>query len=103
MADLARFSALFIILYSSPGILREPPFFARERETFGCLFCTCTPYGSRVSLTEEEEEEEEEERKKMTIFDFFKVRFLGFYKAERKSEDIFVLRRVRAFHRYPLC
>ena len=23
----------------------------------------------------------------MTIFDFFKVRFLGFYKAERKSED----------------
>ena len=37
----------------------------------------------------------------MTIFDFFKVRFLGFYKAERKSEDIFVLRRVRAFHRYP--
>ena len=36
----------------------------------------------------------------MTIFGFFKVRFLGFYKAERKSEDIFVLRRVRAFHRY---
>ena len=25
-----------------------------------------------------------EERKKMTIFDFFKVRFLGFYKAERR-------------------
>ena len=23
--------------------------------------------------------------------------------AERKSEDIFVLRRVRAFHRYPFC
>ena len=35
MADLARFSALFIIFCSSPGILREPPFFARERETFG--------------------------------------------------------------------
>ena len=103
MADLARFSALFIILCSSPGILREPPFFARERETFGYLFCTCTPYGSCVSLTEEEEKEEEEERKKMTIFDFFKVRFLGFYKAERKSEDIFVLKRVRAFHRYPFC
>ena len=46
MADLARFSALFIIFCSSPGILREPPFFARERETFGYLFCTCTPYGS---------------------------------------------------------
>ena len=28
MADLARFSALFIIFCSSPGILREPP----ERE-----------------------------------------------------------------------
>ena len=43
------------------------------------------------------------ERKKMTIFDFFQIRFLGFYKAERKSEDIFALRRVRAFHRYPFC
>ena len=31
MADLARFSALFIILCSSPAILREPPFFAREK------------------------------------------------------------------------
>ena len=28
----------------------------------------------------------------MTIVDFFKIRFLGFYKAELKSEDIFVLR-----------
>ena len=25
----------------------------------------------------------------MTIFDFFKIRFLGFYKPELKSEDIF--------------
>ena len=39
----------------------------------------------------------------MMIFDFFKIRFLAFYKAEWKSEDIFVLRRVRAFHRYPFC
>ena len=74
----------------------------RKRErTFGYLFCPRMPYGSRVSLIGEEEEEEE--RKKMTIFDFFKIRFLGFYKAERTSEDIFVLRRVRAFHRYPFC
>ena len=36
-------------------------------------------------------EKKKKERKKMTIFDFFKFRFLGFYKAERKSEDIFVL------------
>ena len=103
MADLAWFSVLLVLFCSSPGILREPPFFARERETFGYLFCPCTPYGSRVSLIGEEEEERKKEGKKMTIFDFFKIRFLGFYKAERKSEDIFVLRRVRAFHRYPFC
>ena len=54
-------------------------------------------------LEKKKEERRKKERKKMTIFDFFKVRFLGFYKAERKSEDIFVLRRVRAFHRYPFC
>ena len=105
MADLARFSALFIILCSSPGILREPPFFARERETFWYLFCPCTPYGSGVSFTEEEEkeEEEEEERKKMMIFDFFKIRLLSFCAPELKSEDIFVLRRVRAFSGYSFC
>ena len=40
-------------------------------------------------------------KKEMTIFNFFKIRFLGFYKAELESEDMFVLRRVRAFHRYP--
>ena len=99
MANLAWFSVLLVLLCSSPGILRQPQHLARKRETFGYLFCTCTPYGSRVSLIGEEEEE----GKKMTIFDFIKIRFLGFYKAERKSEDIFVLRRVRAFQRYPFC
>ena len=66
-ADLARFSALFIIFCSSPGILREPPFFARERETFGYLFCTCTPYGSSLEKKEErrrKERKKEERRKK---------------------------------------
>ena len=29
----------------------------------------------------------------MTIFDFFKIRFLGFYKAERKSDDIYLYSR----------
>ena len=43
----------------------------------------------------------EEERKEMMIFDFFKIRFLGFYKAELKSEEI--LKWVRAFSRYPFC
>ena len=51
-----------------------------------------------ASLETKEEEEEEE-----TIFNFFKIRFLGFYKAELESEDILVLRSVRAFHRYPFC
>ena len=51
-----------------------------------------------LASLEKKKKERKKERKKMTIFDFFKVRFLGFYKAERKSEDIFGLRRVRAFH-----
>ena len=89
-------------LCSSPGILRQPLHLTRERETFWYFFRLCTPYGSGVSLTGEEEERKKE-RKKMTIFDFFKVRFLGFYKAELKSEDIFVLRRVRAFSGYSFC
>ena len=75
MADPVRFSALFIILCSSPGILREPPFFARERETFWYLFCPRMPYGSRVSLIGEEEEERKKEN---DDFRFFKIRFLDF-------------------------
>ena len=39
----------------------------------------------------------------MTIFDFFKIRLLSFCTAELKSEDIFVLRRVRAFSGYSFC
>ena len=34
MANLAWFSALLILFCSSPGILRQPPLLARERETF---------------------------------------------------------------------
>ena len=77
------------------------------------LFCPCGPYSSRVSFIGEEEGEEEEEEKKKKEekerkkenddFDFFKIRFLGFYKAELKSEDIFVLRSIRAFRGYPFC
>ena len=97
----------YFFLGSSSGILRRPLHLARERETLWYLFRLCTPYGSRVSLIGEEEEEEEEERrrrrKKMTIFDFFKIRLLSFCTAELKSEDIFVLRRVRAFSGYSFC
>ena len=90
---------------SLPGILRQALHLTRERETFWYLFRLCTPYGSRVSLTGEEEEEERRRRrrKKMTIFDFFKIRLLSFCTAELKSEDIFVLRRVRAFSGYSFC
>ena len=75
MADLVRFSALVIILCSSPGILREPPFFARERETFGYLFCPCTPYGSRVSLIGEEERRKKERKRENDDFRFFQNSF----------------------------
>ena len=59
-----------------------------------------------ASLKKKKKKNKKKKKKKerrFSIFDFFKVHFLGFYKAERKSEDIFVLRRVRAFHRYPFC
>ena len=82
MTDLAWFSALLILFCSSPGILRQLQYLARERETFGYLFRPHMPYGSRVSLIGEEERKKE----RMTIFDFFRIRFLSFYKAERKSE-----------------
>ena len=44
---------------------------------------------------------EKKKKKENDDFRFFKIRFLGSYKAELESEDIFILRRVRAFHRYP--
>ena len=76
MADLAWFSSLLILFCSSPGILRQSKHLARERETFGYLFCPHTPYGSRVSLIGEEEEEKKKERKKENDdFRFFKNSF----------------------------
>ena len=73
----------------------------RKREKhFVTFFVYARLMGSRVSLTEEEEERR---RKKMTIFDFFKILLLSFCTAELKSEDIFVLRRVRAFSGYSFC
>ena len=56
-----------------------------------------------LASLEKKKKKKKKERKKMTIFDFFKIRFLCFYKAERISEYIIVLRRVRALHRYPFC
>ena len=53
-----------------------------------------------LASLEKKKKKKKKKKERRKIFDF---RFLGFYKAERKSEDIFVLRRVRAFHRYPFC
>ena len=44
----------------------------------------------------EKKKKKKKKKKEEKIFVFFKIRFLGFYKAERKLEEIFVLRRVRA-------
>ena len=96
MANQAEHAWFSTFLCSSPGILRQPLHLAREKETFWYLFRLCTPYGSRVSLTGEEERRRRR-RKKMTIFE---IRLLVFCTAELKSEDIFVLRRVRAFSGY---
>ena len=68
MADLAWFSVLLVLFCSSPNILRQPQHLARERETFGYLFCPCTPYGSQVSLIGEEEEEEEIKKKEIKVY-----------------------------------
>ena len=49
--------------------MRQPQHLARERETFGYLFCPRTPYGSRVSLIGEEEERKK--KKENDDFRFF--------------------------------
>ena len=77
MADLAWFSALLILFCSSPGILRQPQYLARERETFGYLFCPHTPYGSRVNLIGEEEERKKERKKENDDFRFFSEFFFS--------------------------
>ena len=71
MADLSGFSALFIVLCSSPGILRQPLLVARERETFGTFCCPCATYSSQVSMAgESEEEEDTKKERKFSIFIF---------------------------------
>ena len=51
-----------------------------------------------ASLEKKKKKKKTKKERKKTIFEFFRILFLGLYKAERKSEDIFVFRRVRAFH-----
>ena len=73
MADLAQFSALFIILCSSPGILREPPFFARERETFGTF--SVHVLLMVLELASLEKKKEERRKKEDDDFRFFQSSF----------------------------
>ena len=54
----------------------------------------------RLTVLELASLEKKKKKKENDDFRFFQIRFLGFYKAELESKDIFVLRRVRAFHRY---
>ena len=56
----------------------------------------------KLASFEKKKERKKEERKKQ-FFNFFKLRFLSFYKAELKSKDIFVFRMVRALSIYPFC
>ena len=80
MADLACFSVLLVLFCSSPGILRQPQHLARERETFGYLFCPCTPYGLELASLEKKKKErsligEEERKKEDDDFRFFQNSF----------------------------
>ena len=83
---------------SLPGILRQPLHLARERETFWYLF-----HYVRLMVLELASLEKKKKKKENDDFDFFKIRLLSFCTAELKSEDIFVLRRVRAFSGYSFC
>ena len=103
MADLAWFLVLLVLFCSSPGILRQPSTSQEREKHLGTFSVHVRLMVLELASLEKKKKKKKKERKKMTIFDFFRIRFLGFYKAERKSEDIFVLRRVRAFHRYPFC
>ena len=82
----------------------ETPIALREREKhFGTFSVYVRLMVLELASLEKKKKERKKERKKMTIFDFFRIRFLSFCTAELKSEDIFVLRRVRAFSGYSFC
>ena len=81
MVNQEWFSALLILVCSSPGILRQPPLLARERETFGI-------FSVHVRLVVLELASEEVFKKKENDdFRFFQNSFISFYKAELKSEE----------------
>ena len=73
MADLARFSALFIILCSSPESLHS----SQERKKhLGTFSVHVRLMVLELASLEKKKEERKKERKKMTIFDFSFSRLL---------------------------
>ena len=62
---------------SSPGILRQPLHLARERETFS-IYVRLMVLELASLEKKKKERKKERKRKKMTIFDFFRIRFLSF-------------------------
>ena len=67
MADLAWFSAMFLLFCSLPGILRQPLHLARKKGTFSVHVCLTIL--ELASLEKKKKEEEEEER--FSIFSNF--------------------------------
>ena len=60
MADLAWFSGLFLLFCSSPGILRQPPFLARKKETFWYLFVSMCALVLELASLEKKKEESDD-------------------------------------------
>ena len=61
MASLAWILAVFIVLCSLPGILRQPPLLARERETFWYLFVNVRLTVLELASLEKKKKKKEEE------------------------------------------
>ena len=85
------FGFLFITWYFETASITSK----REREPF----CTFSVHVRLMVLELASSENKDERKLRFSIF--FQTSFFGFYRAKLKSEDIFVLRRVRAFCRYP--
>ena len=76
MADLAWFLALLTLFCSSPGILRQPQYLARERETFGYLSVHIRLMVLELaSLEKKKKERKKERRKENDDFRFFQNSF----------------------------
>ena len=75
MADLAWFLGLFLLFCLSPGILIQPPFLARKKETFGYLSVhvrlTVLELASLEKKKKKKKKKEEERKCRFSIFSKF--------------------------------